>query len=284
MIKKFFAFLLVLTIALSVAACSDGNDNKIEISFEDVVVGSSLAENESVSVGAETGDSSIEAEEEKFDVESVEDLKTIPVLYVRNFAELDSFENETTGATTAPLSNVSITGKCLKSGDKGYMLNVSESGMAIGNSYHEAFFDGVSVSYRDGKFDSFTAAALKDYVSEYGIYPFGAFIEGYTVTERTILSVGLAKKEGENLTYNVSLDPSTACDRNKVQMKRTGNLSGYPEFESVDIELTMKNDLTPVKVVVTAKYKVKMVITVTCTQSLTVTYKSVNESVDLPRE
>ena len=61
-------------------------------------------------------------------------------------------------------------------------------------------------------------------------------------------------------------------------MKEFGNLSDYPSFSLVSIDITMKQDFTPISVHVYSEYEIthSFLGKTNCTQEYTVTY-SINE-------
>ena len=217
---------------------------------------------------------------------SVTDINDIPFIFVERFARLSSFSAKTEGKTTAVIgisTDQKIENQAVKSGDR-YYSHALSAGLIT--SEHEAYFKGGKAFYRDGADGAFSTADIGDYLSVYGTYPgMGKSIEGYTIDADSV--IGVARTEEEN-TFRITLSADRATQKNKVQMKKMGNLSDYPNFSSVELYLTIDEYFNPVKVRVLAKYTVPYTLIFTfypdCTQDYTVTYSGVNGEVSFPAD
>jgi hypothetical protein len=80
-------------------------------------------------------------------------------------------------------------------------------------------------------------------------------------------------KDGDSYQLSFNLDPTVADYYYQVQMKKTGNLSGYPKFTSSKITFVLNSDLTLQKAVYEDAYTVSVsIIDSAATQTLTQYY------------
>lgn len=69
---------------------------------------------------------------------------------------------------------------------------------------------------------------------------------------------GTLKKDGSNYTLYLNLEPDKATAYSKVQMKNTGGLADYPEFESCEMTFSLDSELNLISASETAKYHAKV--------------------------
>lgn len=261
----------------STSAANDSAETSVEASADN-----SAAASEVQSASEETS-VSVEPEPQKMTVSDVEDIMQIPFLYVDNFVELTSFQAVTEGSTKALIVDQSINTLTIKRGE--YAFTNSKSDSAIVKTEHTAYFHREKVLHKfvhNGQESDYEISEVNDYLAEYGVYPIGRAIEGFTITEETVLSV---EKNGDvPYSFIIKLDGEKAGAANKIQMKKYGDFTSYPKFKSVTLVVTMTNDFMPVSVELTSVYDVNYLFDIECTQQYTVTYSNVNGEVSFPEE
>ena len=273
--KRLLALTLALAFTVFTAACAGGQNQS----------------GDGVNCPISSSGNGFDGETDVFDddaayssatVSATQDINEIPVIYAYKFAKLPSFVAETNGSTVADVLFISYTQKIYakieKSGDVAHYNNKSNS--ALVNTDHDAYFYGQNAWYLSG--EEYVKTSLEDYLSVFGVNPVGRGIEGYLVTAQTVKSVELIKKtEADDYVFLIELDGEAASSANKVQMKKFGSLSDYPEFLSLYLTLTVKEDFSPVSIRVKAEYYANFLGKTKCMQDYTVTFTSVNEKVDI---
>lgn len=214
----------------------------------------------------------------------ITDAKEVAFAFMQKQSELKSYQIDTTGTTVAK-SLISytqnISNLTIKNGADYFQQATSSS--ALVKMEHQAFVNGDKVAYRNALTGDLLTAAKTDYTDVYGITPDQTAIGGFVINENTLKSA--SKVEGEALTYRFDVDVSDSATSNmKRQMKEFGGLKGYPEFTSVRLTLTIKDDWTPVSLAVEADYNIDIAVLgkTSCTQKLESTYSKVNEAVTIP--
>ena len=193
-----------------------------------------------------------------------------------------SYKAVTSGKTTTNLgTEQSIDVEAIK-GEYGYLKNVSNS--IFVNTYHQAYFHNGNALYRDSTDGEFSNASIDGYLDLYGVDPFGYAIEGYEIGEGCINDV-TRLESASDYVYKIAFDVEKATSNVRIQMKRFGGLKDYPSFSKIEITLTVKEDLTPVKLHVDAAYQaVKNVIfdiTTDCVQDYDVTFSNFDEEIPI---
>ena len=287
---------LCLLIALALLTfCFVGCQKKAEqptISLEKITFSSPSTASEEVSGSAledtsadvsasEETSVSVEPEPQKITVSTVEDIRQIPILYVENFVKLDSFKSVTVGATNAIIEQ-SIDTLTLKRGD--YAFTNSKSSSLLVNTEHTAYFHLDKVLYKDKDDTEYKTAEINAYLEVYGVYPIGKAIEGFVISEETVLSV--EKNPEKECSFIIKLDGEKAGGANKIQMKKYGSLEVYPTYKSAQLTVTMTEDFMPVTVELSTVYTVDygFLGEIECKQDYTVTYSQVNGEVSFPEE
>ncbi len=287
---------LCLLIALAILTfCFVGCQKKAEqptISLEKITFSSPATASEEASASAledtsadvsasEETSVSVEPEPQKITVSTVEDIRQIPILYVENFIKLDSFKSVTVGATNAIIEQ-SIDTLTLKRGD--YAFTNSKSSSLLVNTEHTAYFHLDKVLYKDKDDTEYETAEINAYLEVYGVYPIGKAIEGFVISEETVLSV--EKNPEKECSFIIKLDGEKAGGANKIQMKKYGSLEVYPTYKSAQLIVTMTEDFMPVTVELSTVYTVDygFLGEIECKQDYTVTYSQVNGEVSFPEE
>ena len=190
------------------------------------------------------------------------------------------YEKEGETKTTALILHVTqkISSRRIKRGNEYYVFDKSESSFM--NTFHQALFSLGAVAYRDGEKDKIIKADVESYRAEYGVTPEMRTIEGFIVNEKTVLSSEISEKEDGSFEINLELDGNLGGYFVRTQMKKSGGLDDYPEFESVYITLCLNSDYFPIKTVIKSKYTAKKIFNNDCEQTLTAVYKK--EKAEIP--
>lgn len=201
--------------------------------------------------------------------------------YLQKVASFRSYKAVTKGSTKAKVAFIeteqSIDVTLIKS-EYSYLKNESHSNLV--NTVHTAYFHNDNAAYRDDE-GKYKVSALKDYLNTYGVYPFDPAIEGYLCDEGCIKSVEkIIANEG--YAFKINFDPEKATTNVRIQMKAFGGLDDYPSFSSIDIEVFVKEDLTPVHLEVSASYNAKRFVETTCTQQYRVDFSQFDEAIEIP--
>ena len=212
-----------------------------------------------------------------------EQYSLLPGYYVDKVQSLSTFKAVTVGKTVATWWFInydqSIDVTLIKS-EYSYLKNESHSTLV--NTVHEAYFHQEETLSRDGENGDFVKHSLEEYLATYGVNPLGRCIEGYRIDDGAITNVEKLESEGD-AKFKLTFDTEKATPDVKVQMKKFGGLSEDPAFSSVEITLTLLDDFTPVSIDLEAKYKAKTsIIETDCTQTYTVTFSEIGESVEVP--
>lgn len=281
--KRIFPILLALAVAvLSLVGCKVKEpDEKITSEILAVLSADNAVRSDIASAASEGGDESAERTDDTETLSSINDINEIPYAYLRRFAEIDGYVAVTDGATVALGIEQKIENRSIKKGDMYYTYAKSSS--IFVNTEHTAYFYGDKVAYRDKK-EEYKVADISDYLTEYGVYPATVGIEGYIINNETVLSVARSE-EAEN-TFIISLDGEKAGLRNKLQMKKHGDLADYPVFKSVALTIALNEDISPVSIRVASEYSVSYGFfgKVDCKQDYTVVYSEINGAVEIPSD
>ena len=281
--KRIFLILLALAVAvLSLVGCKVKEpDEKITSEILAVLSADNAVRSDIASAASEGGDESAERTDDTETLSSINDINEIPYAYLRRFAEIDGYVAVTNGATVALGIEQKIENRSIKKGDMYYTYAKSSS--IFVKTEHTAYFYGDKAAYRDKK-EEYKVADISDYLTEYGVYPATVGIEGYIINNETVLSV--ARSEEADNTFIISLDGEKAGLRNKLQMKKHGDLADYPVFKSVALTIALNEDLSPVSVRVAAEYSVSYGFLgyVNCKQDYTVVYSEINGAVEIPSD
>ncbi len=215
------------------------------------------------------------------------DAYNVAYAFIDKQDKLTSYELSTTGETVAKKGIITYTQKIenthIKHGDEYFQQSVSSSSLV--NMSHQVFVKGENAAYRNATSGDISTATKAEYKSVYGVSPDDSAIGGYIFNAETITYAELASDNGDGtLTYRYVLDGETAGANAKLQMKEFGGLSGYPEFSSLTLLLTINEDWTPVSISTTAEYTITKSVLgeMSCTQNLTSVYSNVNGDVTIP--
>jgi len=215
------------------------------------------------------------------DIEENE-YKKIPCYIYSKLYEYNSYKAVTSGQTvSSSIIKVtqSINTVVIKS-EYGYTKNESHSNLV--NTVHEAYYKDNKVAYKDDESKNYSVSSLDEYLNIYGIYPFDAAIEGYSINEDSIFSVTRVSKENSTYVFKVVFDNEKATNNVKIQMKKFGGLDDYPSFNLIEMTFTISSDFTLQKIDLHSKYKAKKILTTDCEQNYTVTYSNYNENIEVP--
>lgn len=211
-----------------------------------------------------------------------DELKDFTLYYLERMNSFSSYKAVTEGKTATSVLFINIDQiinvTAIKS-EYSYQHNSSESNMY--SSEHFAYYHNNKALFKNKNDTDYTLNSMNDYLTKYGIYPFGNSIEGYKTTGEALLSIS-REQSGENYTFTMSLDPIKATTNVKIQMKEFGSLDDYPEFSSITLIVTVKDDFTPVTISLDSRYKAQQFATASCHQTYTVTFSSFNENIEIP--
>ena len=210
------------------------------------------------------------------------DYKKIPSYIYAKMNDYHSYKAVTSGQTVSDsLIKVtqSIDVTTIKS-EYSYTKNESHSDLV--NTVHEAYYKDDKVVYRDKSSGNFSTSSLEDYLNTYGTYPFDAAIEGYSISEESLLSVTKVSKDGNTYVFKAVFDNEKSTNNVKIQMKKFGGLDDYPIFSLIEMNFTINSDFTLSKIDLHTQYKAKKVFRTPCEQTYTVSYSNYNESIEVP--
>ena len=109
-----------------------------------------------------------------------------------------------------------------------------------------------------------------EYLSVYGYLPYGYHIEGFILGEESVLEI----TKIEDNKYHLVIDGEIGSANVKKQMRKFGNLTDYPKFSLVYMDITLNNDFSPVEIHFYAEYETSYQIlgSIKCVQDYVVTY------------
>lgn len=205
--------------------------------------------------------------------------------YLRKMASFSSYKAITKGSTVAKVlfieTTQSIDVTLIKS-DYSYLKNESHSSLV--NTVHECYFHGKETLYRDEDNGEFSKKTLNEYLDVYGVYPFDQAVEGYDVlSEGCVKSTEKIGVEEGVHTFKLTLDVEKSSNNVRIQMKQFGGLDDYPVFSSIAISVSVEEDYTPKAIQLVSEYKAKKFMESDCRQEYTVTFSSLNETIDVPQ-
>ena len=223
-----------------------------------------------------------DADDSTVNILKIEDvlLDEIPLMIAKRMQEMNDYEAHTIGKTVAKLlitynQEIDST-KAIHNGVY-YLKTISNS--LLVKLYHEAIISKNEVNYKTKASDDFSILSYKEYVNKFGNHPYSLNIEGFTITNESIIYIKDLSTTDENI-YEISLDGNICGTFNKIQMKEYGNLSDYPTYESVVLKLYIKDDFTPLKIELEAIYNAPYPVlgNAKCTQKYTVTFSDISET------
>lgn len=211
-----------------------------------------------------------------------EDYKDFPSYYLRKLTSYNTYKSVTKGETLAKVMGVpttqSIDVTVIKS-EYSYMMNESHS--LLVNTTHEVYYHEKEALYRDNGAENFTLDNLTSYLNKYGTYPFDNAIEGYSVAQDSITKIEKLTSQTD-YKFHLEFDNEKATNNVKIQMKQFGGLDDYPVFSKVEMDITVKDDFTPVSIDLHTMYDAKMFLTSNCEQNYTVTFSDYNVELEVP--
>jgi len=209
---------------------------------------------------------------EYFDLKKYEGRDILKV-FIERLNTLDNYKKETNGETVAK-SIIKYTQKinAIYEQYKDDRHFISKSSSLIKNTYHEAYFLKDSINQKEKEDDELSSISYEDYLNDYGFLPYEPYIEGFVITDESIISFDLI----ENNTYKLEVDGEKCGSKIKTQMKKEGELSDYPTFSKVSFEITITDEFLPVEIKYHAEYTISIAIlgnmSCVCDYSVTYTY------------
>lgn len=209
-----------------------------------------------------------------------------PRLYLKKLSSYSTYQSVTKGSTKASVSFIgipidteqSIDATVIK-GDYSYLKNESHSTLV--NTVHTAYFHNDKALSKNDAGNEYSLTTLSEYLNIYGTYPFDQAIEGYLINKESINSITKLESE-ENHSFKIDFNIEKSVNNVKIQMREFGGLDDYPNFEKVEMTISIKDDFTPININLQSKYTAKKGMVSTCEQHYQVTFSSFNEVIDIP--
>jgi len=211
--------------------------------------------------------------------ESTTRTKDFITSYMEKLSSLASYKSVTKGTTKAKVLFIETTQTIDVTSIKSeYRYLKNESHGAV-DTVHEAYFHDDATLVKNLGEEKYSPKTLEEYLSAYGVNPYGHNIEGYSVSKEAIVSV----EEKEGNSHLVTFDPAKATNNVRIQMKAFGGLDDYPIFSHIEILIKTDADLTPLTYNVKADYKARRFgFDSDCHQEYEVTFSEVNQSPEIP--
>ena len=216
------------------------------------------------------------------------DYKSIAYAFIYNIKEgLQSYESSTTGTVKAKVAvfdyNIKYETVTHKKGNAFYSKDHSKSTFTtLDNEFYQIDRNKIVVSRDLKKYQVYT---VEDYNQvSYAMNQY--LIMGYVFNDESIINTELVSDKGEEVSIKYTLDNELATKFVKTDMKVNGKLTAYPQFESVQITLTMKTNFTPVSYSIDATYDASAPVigTAKTTQHGECIFSKVNENITIPNE
>lgn len=209
-------------------------------------------------------------------------LKKVPSYISGKLASYSSYEAVTHGETVATVgikTTQTIDAKAIKS-EYSYLINTSESSFV--KCYHEAYFYNHEALYKEKESGSLTNVVIDEYLNNFGCYPLDNTLEGYLISEDSIVNVTRVESETENYKFKIIFDNEKSTNNVKIQMKKFGNLGDFPSFSYIEMVVEVTEDFTLISNKLHAEYKAKKLVNTDCVQDYLVTYSNYNENIEVP--
>lgn len=197
------------------------------------------------------------------DYSSFEPYELVSIAYHKFELEENSY-SVTDGNIAASIVNQTLRSVSIKNNDLYFNESISQSGIVsvAKRFYQEAgsvatyngkdIKDGVMASWNE---EDKTISNLEDYEDEWGKTLKRSSI--YIISSKTVLNSEVSKEEN-NYVISLSLNPTTSVLRYVKQMEKMSDLSRKPEFTSVEMKITLDEDLNLVKREIDEVYTVYM--------------------------
>lgn len=216
------------------------------------------------------------------------DYKSLAYAFIYNIKEgLQSYESETNGTVKAKVTffdyNIKYHTVTHKNGNVFYSKDNSTSTLLnVKNEFYMVNKEKILVS-RDLK--KYTVYTCEDY-HKISYSPDQYLIMGYVFNDQSIIKSELLVNEADKVSVKYTLDNVLATNFVKVDMKNNGGLSSYPEFQNIEITLSMKKDFTPISYAIDAVYDASKPIigTTRTTQNGECLFSKVNEKITIENE
>lgn len=197
-----------------------------------------------------------------------------------------SYKSTTVGTTVAEKGFIKYEQKtndtAYKNGDE-YFKDSSSDSLFV-KMRHQCYLKGDKVAYRNSSNGEFLTAEKTEYKKIYGVAPDDVALGGYIMNAESIISAEKTDESEGLLTFRYELDGAAAGANMKKQMKEFGGLGDYPVINSLTLYLTVKEDWTPVKLVVESNYDISVAVLgkLNCNHNFTTTFSDVCGDVEIP--
>ena len=257
--------ILSLIILFSLSSCNENvqsDNSELSIQNEDSTVDSTIA----------------------FSASNYDEDDNLTLKVAQKILSFDSYQKETIGKTVAK-SIFSYTQNITSHEKKydGFIECHNKSNSTFVKTNNTTIYHNDLVLYKTKKDKDYSLYNLDDYLDNHGgLNPHILSIEGYDVT-KGVISTTLVEETDDYKMYTISLDGNESGYYNKIQMKELGNLKDYPTFEELTIDLYIKDDYTPIKTLLHAKYNIDVAILgkTSCIQELESSYSNINGIIDM---
>lgn len=280
--KKKYLLLPILALAILCSCGGGGGETLTRQATPTTTTTTQPALTTTAISGSTTSTATVSTTAEEVSVSKIKDLSLIPGLFVDRLYSYKSYKAVTSGKTTASVLFINTDQSIEVTNIKGvYSYTKNESHSSLVNTVHEAYYHNDKAYYHDND-GEYKVSTINEYLDIYGVYPYEKSLEGYSIQGDAVKSVEKVEERDGNYKFKITFDPKTATNNVKIQMKQFGGLDGYPDFESIVITITIKDDFTPVLVDLESKYKATKFMTSDCHQTYTVTYSNIGEDITIP--
>lgn len=213
-------------------------------------------------------------------------LRETVFVYLAKLKALPEYEIRSVGKTEAKKAFFTYTqtlaDRTVKK-DGAYFKEATSSSLLVNVAHACLTKMGGDVIYRQEEDGALTLATRKDYESIYGTPPDHDGLMGYIINEDTLTDITLTAHAKGAYTYHLVLHPEKAVAHAARQMKSFGGLDDDPTFSALTLDLTIREDWTPVSMTLHCTYEATLGIVgnVTCTQELTSVFYPLTDDTDL---
>lgn len=171
--------------------------------------------------------------------------------------------------------------------------NIKKSNCFYSKSYsHSSIVNFDSIKYEtktmvteSNDLENFSVYTVDDY-NQKNYSAFLPLLHGYICSDDTIVKASLVSNTNGQYRIKYEFDVDKSTKYLKQALMDSGELSELPTFISSIVTLTIKNDFTPVKCLIEAKYVARkpFIGKTTVTQQSEINYSNINQELTIPNE